>query len=80
MAKSSQQLERQQTMQSGLLEQHQHLITKLEESINEAKVRIHGFYGDSFGLSAKCRRKVIQDLIWDVDKGLWHELRENIGH
>eukprot|EP00973_Karenia_brevis_P042323 5857174-Karenia_brevis.AAC.1 len=37
MAKSSQQLERHQTMQSGLLEQHQHLITKLEESINEAK-------------------------------------------
>eukprot|EP00973_Karenia_brevis_P084485 11726927-Karenia_brevis.AAC.1 len=41
MAKNFQQLERQQTMQSGLLGQHQHLITKLEETINEAKVRIN---------------------------------------
>eukprot|EP00973_Karenia_brevis_P024800 3418161-Karenia_brevis.AAC.1 len=68
MAKNAQQIERQQLMQSGLLNQHQQLITKLEETINEAKIRINGFHGDSFGLSAKCRRKVIQDLIWEVDQ------------
>eukprot|EP00973_Karenia_brevis_P043182 5981169-Karenia_brevis.AAC.1 len=66
-------------MQCGLLGQHQQLITKLEETINEAKVRINGFYGEAFGLSAKSRRKVIQDMIWEVDQNLWKELHDNIG-
>eukprot|EP00973_Karenia_brevis_P084381 11711042-Karenia_brevis.AAC.1 len=79
MAKNAQQLERHQELQSGILGQHQHLITKLEETINEAKIRINGFHGDSFGLSAKCRRKVIQDMIWALDQNMWYELKDYIG-
>eukprot|EP00973_Karenia_brevis_P042610 5898111-Karenia_brevis.AAC.1 len=36
LAKHSQQLERHQDIQNGLLETHQQLITKIEETINEA--------------------------------------------
>eukprot|EP00973_Karenia_brevis_P078557 10905853-Karenia_brevis.AAC.1 len=41
LAKHSQQLERHQDIQNGILETHQQLITKIEETINEATVRIN---------------------------------------
>eukprot|EP00973_Karenia_brevis_P036974 5096602-Karenia_brevis.AAC.1 len=41
IAKHSQQVERHQEMQNGLLEQHQQLITKIEETINESAIRIN---------------------------------------
>eukprot|EP00973_Karenia_brevis_P091858 12409497-Karenia_brevis.AAC.1 len=51
IAKHAQQMEDQREIQRGVLSQHQLMITKIEEAINESAIRINGFLGDSFTLS-----------------------------
>eukprot|EP00973_Karenia_brevis_P019872 2725836-Karenia_brevis.AAC.1 len=46
MAKQSQQMEYQQEMQRGALDQHHMKITKIEEAINESAIRVSGFFGE----------------------------------
>eukprot|EP00973_Karenia_brevis_P060231 8381426-Karenia_brevis.AAC.1 len=72
-------MEHQQEMQRGALDQHQMIITTIEEAINELAIRINGLFGGAFALSAKCRRQLISDMIWEVDKKRWHHLNESIG-
>eukprot|EP00973_Karenia_brevis_P011432 1548386-Karenia_brevis.AAC.1 len=72
-------MEGQQEMQRGVLDQHQLMITKIEEAMNESAIRINGFYGESFSLSGKCRRQLISNMFWEVDKKMWHNLSEQIG-
>eukprot|EP00973_Karenia_brevis_P071031 9868678-Karenia_brevis.AAC.1 len=78
MAKQSQQVEYQQEMQRGVLDQHQVMITRIEEAINESAIRVNGFYGSAFALTPNLRQ-MVSDMLWEVDKKQWHQLTEQMG-
>eukprot|EP00973_Karenia_brevis_P046902 6507918-Karenia_brevis.AAC.1 len=66
-------------MQRGALDQHQIMITRIEEAIDESAIKLNGFYGSAFTLTPTMRRQMVSDMLWEVDRHQWHQLTEQIG-